>query len=363
MVKGRDLFREHTPRWEEGGSFLLLNPRLPRTVLERLAAAEFPDLADHVWLGTSGTGGVLKLIALSRAALEASAHAVNAHLAAGADDTWLNPLPLFHAGGLGIVVRASISGAQVELLPDWDPSAFTRRADRIGAALSSLVPTQVHDLVQAGCRAPSSLRAVVVGGGFFDESLRAAAQQLGWPVLPSYGLTEAASQVATAYLGLSDAPWLPLLPHFEVRTNRQGLLELRGLSLLTGWLLFAADGPPRWEDPKIDGWFTTSDRAEVADGKITVLGRLDDLIKIRGELVDVGALERALQARVPSGHVRIDVESDPRNGARLAVIAAHAAACREAGDALDIFPAFARPHTCAVGPVPLTPLGKKVRPR
>jgi len=363
MVKGRDLFREHPPRWEEGGSFLLLNPRLPSSVLQRLVAVEFPDLADHVWLGTSGTGGMPKLIALSRTALEASARAVNAHLAAGADDTWLNPLPLFHAGGLGILVRADLSGAQVELLADWDPSAFTRRADRIGAALSSLVPTQVHDLVQAGCHAPSSLRAVVVGGGFFDETLRAAAQQLGWPVLPSYGLTEAASQVATAGLGPSAAPRLPLLPHFEARTNRQGLLELRGPSLLTGWLTFEADGPPRWEDPKIDGWFTTSDRAEVADGKITVLGRADDLIKIRGELVDVGALERALQARVPSGHVRIDVESDPRNGARLTVIAAHDAACREAEDALDIFPAFARPHTCAVGPVPLTPLGKKLRPR
>lgn len=363
MSCGAELWRPEAPAWPGRGSFLLLNPRLPEPLRARVMVAEFPALEDHVWLATSGTGGRLKLVALARTALEASARAVNAHLAAAAEDVWLNPLPLFHVGGLGIRVRASLAGSRCEeFAGGWEPRKFVRRAEECAATLSSLVPAQVHDLVESELSAPPKLRAVVVGGGELSGRLRARAAELGWPLLPSFGLTEAASQVATAALGEPVREWLPLLPHVEARTAENGVLELRGPSLLTSWMIFEPGGPAHYEDPVRDGWLRTSDRAELRGRDLRVLGRVDDLVKIRGELVDVGALERALQERVPAGAVCLLAEPDGRNGFRLRVLAENERAASEAERVSgDIFPAYARPQEIAVGVISRTALGKIVR--
>jgi len=363
MACGVDLWRQDAPAWPASGSFLLLNPRLPKALRARVLAAEFPALEDHVWLATSGTGGRLKLVALSRTALEGSARAVNAHLGATGGDVWLNALPLFHVGGLGIRVRASLAGSRCEeLAGGWDARVFVDRAGQCGATLSALVPTQVHDLVRLDLPAPRQLRAVVVGGGALEERLRAQAVALGWPLLPSYGLTEAASQVATAAAGQTDFSWLPLLPHVEARVANGHVLELRGPSLLTGWMIFEPDGSLHLEDPKRDGWLRTSDRAELRGRELHVLGRADDLVKIRGELVDVPALERALQERVPAGTVCVLTEPDGRNGCRLRVLAQNTRAASEAERVIrEIFPAYARPSEVVVGLIRRTALGKVVR--
>lgn len=350
------------PRWEEDRSFLLLNPRLPPPQREKLLAADFPDAPGRVWLATSGTGGVLKMVAFSRPALEASARAVNAHLASGPQDIWINPLPLFHVGGLGILVRAALSGARWVPCGPWDAEAFLRRLHESKATLASLVPTQIHDLAQNACEAPPGLRAVVVGGGALDPSLLASMRNRGWNLLPSYGLTEAASQAATAAVEATEFDWLPLLPHIEARLGEGNMLELRGESLFDGWMLFPADAPAFWEDPKRDGWYRTGDRAELSGRQLRILGRADDLIKIRGELVDVAALERALQARVPSGKIAVQIEPDERNGASLLVSAENSDAAAEVRAVSgQIFPPFARPRDVAVRAVVTTPLGKPLR--
>ncbi len=356
------MLRPEPSAWGEGTAGLLLNPRLGPELTAHLLAAPFPDLPDHLWLATSGTGGKLKVVALSRTALEASARAVNTHLAATASDVWINPLPLFHVGGLGILVRAALADARCAPLAAWDPAAFVREASAVVATLSSLVPAQVYDLVANGLRAPASLRAVVVGGGALDESLRQSASALGWPLLRSYGLTEAASQVATAPLERPDASWLPLLDHVEAQERADGLLSLRGPSLLTGWMVFQPDGTAQWEDPKMNGWLATADRVELRGRELRVLGRADDLVKIRGELLDLAALERALQNRVSAGAIRLDAEPDDRNGCTLRIVAENSAAAAEALAALDLFPPYARPASVEVGLIARTALGKVVRP-
>ena len=364
MVRGVCLWKEEPPDWGAGSSFLLLNPRMQEALRQRILEADFPDLPDHVWLATSGTSGRLKLVALASQAMEASARAVNAHLGASAQDVWINPLPLFHVGGLGILVRAHLTGARCEVLPGaWDPQRFVDAVRRCGATLSALVPTQVHDLVSVGFRAPECLRGVVVGGGVLTEDLFARAAGLGWPLLPSYGLTEAASQVATATFGREASTWLPLLSHMEARVGECGVLELRGASLLTGWMIFDGHGTARWEDPKNGGWYRTGDRAELRGGEVRVLGRADDLVKIRGELVDVAALERALQERVSSGLVVLRAEANERTGSMLSVCVENESALTEARSALEIFPPFARPETFEVAPIERSALGKPVRSR
>src|SRR5215212_2067142 len=145
---------------------LLLNPRLPeseRLDLERLAA-ESPALRAHVWIGTSGTTGAMRLVALSKTAILASAAAVNQHLDATASDIWLSVLPNFHVGGLGIHARAMLTRSRVIAL-DWDARQFFRTVAAQNVTLSALVPAQVRDLVSLGTQAPASMRAIVVGGG------------------------------------------------------------------------------------------------------------------------------------------------------------------------------------------------------
>lgn len=364
MPRGHELLRDAPPSWDASGdAFLLLNPRLDPAWRDRVLGAVFPDLPGRVWLASSGTGGRLKIIALSRAAFAASARAVNDRLAATAEDVWLNPLPLFHVGGLAITVRAALVGAAWQPLGAWSPAAFAGRTAATGATLASLVPAQLHDLVAARLPSPPRLRAVVIGGDALDPDLHRAASALGWPLRPSYGLTEAASQVATAHEGAAVGEPLPLLAHMDARVGEDGLLEISGPSLLDGWLVFDGDAPPRWEDPKDRGWLRTNDRASLDGPLLRVFGRADDLLKIRGELVDIRALNRALQARVPHGRVAVAASPDERNGYSLTVIADCGSAAAAATAALDIFPPYARPSAVVVGEIRTTSLGKLIRPR
>src|SRR5207253_1068669 len=83
---------------------------------------------------------------------------------------------------------------------EWNPARTVKKWKDRKVTLTSLVPTQVFDLVSANLTAPKNLRAAVIGGGALDPSLYLKARELGWALLPSYGLTECASQVATASL-------------------------------------------------------------------------------------------------------------------------------------------------------------------
>jgi O-succinylbenzoic acid--CoA ligase len=98
--------------WRSDESHLLLNPRMPREERRRLESYVVP-LKAHVWLATSGTSGALKLTALSKKALLASAASVNRHLQSYSKYVWCCVLPTFHVGGLGIYARALLSGARV----------------------------------------------------------------------------------------------------------------------------------------------------------------------------------------------------------------------------------------------------------
>jgi o-succinylbenzoate---CoA ligase len=267
--------------WESDESHVLLNPRMPEE--ERAVLQSFvTELPAHLWLATSGTTGALKLTALSKRAMLASAAAVNRHLESNRNDVWCCVLPTFHVGGLGIYARAFLSGARV-VEAQWDPRQFAAMRE---VTLASLVPAQVRDLVGAGLEALPQLRAIVVGGGALNADLYNDARALGWPVLPSYGTTETCSQVATATLA---SPDLVVLDHVEARAEDEGQLAFRGESLLTGY------GTERgFVDPKVDGWFVTEDLGTVEDRYLKVSGRQGDFIKIGGESVDLARLDAIL---------------------------------------------------------------------
>ena len=104
--------------------------------------------------------------------------------------------------------------------------------------LSSLVPTQVYDLVKVGLNCPSFVKAIVVGGESLSPSLYKAARDLNWPLLPSYGLTECGSQVATAELGSlrgKKYPPMRVLSHVQVKVVREEM-ALQSESLMSGFV-------------------------------------------------------------------------------------------------------------------------------
>lgn len=335
--------------WLTSESHVLLNPRMPEE--ERARYQSFViDLPAHIWLATSGTTGALKLAALSKRAMLASAAAVNRHLQSNADDVWGCVLPAFHVGGLGIHARAFLSGARV-ITAQWDPHAFAAMEEM---TLSSLVPAQVSDLVNASLRPPRQLRAIVVGGGALDGDLYNGARERGWPLLPSYGMTETCSQVATATLV---SPELVLLDHVEARQESDGRLAFKGESLLTGY--GAEDG---FVDPKEDGWLITADLGTVEGRVLRVQGRAGDFVKIGGESVDLTRLD-AILAAIAGLHAAVVAVPDARMGhvIHLAVTPEIDADAVVAAFNERVLP-FERPRAVhRVAEIPRTPLGKLIR--
>ncbi|HUP60362.1 MAG TPA: AMP-binding protein [Thermoanaerobaculia bacterium] len=330
--------------WRSDESHVLLNPRMPQNERRRLESFVSP-LPAHVWLSTSGTTGALKLVALSKSALLASAAAVNRRLESTERDVWCCVLPTFHVGGLGILARAFLSGARV-VETSWDASAF---ASMLDITLASLVPAQVVDLVSASLRAPANPRAIVVGGGALSDEIYLEARALGWPLLPSYGMTECCSQIATATLESSD---LVLLDHFEARVESDGRLAFRGESLLTGYA-----GDEGFVDPRVDGWFVTDDRGAIEGRVLRVHGRASEFVKIGGESVDLARLDRIL-ADISSDAAVVAMPDD-RLGHAIHLAVASDDGSRIAADFNSrVFPFEHARGVHRVDAIPRTPLGK-----
>jgi O-succinylbenzoic acid--CoA ligase len=289
-------------------NIILLNPRWPQADAELLTslsvqAQDDLNLKGHVWIATSGStadsASATKLVALSRKAIVASAKSVNSFLQSTSEDRWTQVLPSFHVGGMGIEVRAALSGATVVPALNenrWDVDHYFSILCAEACTLSALVPTQVYDLVVGNYEAPSALRAIVVGGGALDPALYLKARDLGWPLLPSYGMTETASQIATAplkSLAQNEFPDIELLSHAQARRNDQGFLEVSAESLFTCYAQIQKDGP-RWWDPKQGNWFTTEDHGDVQGRVLTIEGRSKDYIKIGGEGTNMARLRMIL---------------------------------------------------------------------
>ncbi|MCB0340966.1 MAG: AMP-binding protein [Bdellovibrionales bacterium] len=291
--------------WEdEKNSHVFLNPRMPDALKTNIEESDLPHLPGHIWVASSGTSATdeLKLVALSKRALLVSAQAVVDHIHLGARDVWLDVLPHFHVGGLSIYARSHLTGAKV-LAPEnwkWNPERFQKLCDENAVTVTSLVPAQVYDLVSMQLPAPRDLRVAIVGGGAMREGIYLLARKLGWPLLPSYGLTEAGSQVATASLDtLRDVPELvpggEVLSHLEVKLAGNDLIQLKGGSLLTGLATITADNV-EFSDPKVDGWLQTSDVGAWDGSKLRVLGRNDEVVKVGGELVNLNRLNHTLHS-------------------------------------------------------------------
>lgn len=190
-------------------------------------------------------------------------------------------------------------------------------------------------------------------------------------MLPSYGLTECASQVATAALDSwkeKQFPTLVPLSHVEIALTAQGYLEIKSNALLSGYLSIEQDDF-EFIDPKQLGWFVTEDKAVIDHGQIKSISRGAHFIKIGGESVDMRRLETILDdIRLSSGFLH-DVAVLPFPDARLGHVVHLAIAAESGEDAQDIVKQFdtrvlpferIRQVHC-VAEIPRSPLKKVLR--
>jgi len=286
-----------------------------------------PGLRGHVLFSTSGSSGAPKWIALSKAALLASAAAVNRHLEVAQASCWGLALPLHHVGGFGVAVRTYEAGCRFAHFDlRWDAPTFAEWLAGNEVTHTSLVPTQVHDFTAARISAPPSLRAVVVGGGHLDAETGRAARSLGWPVLASYGMTEAASQIATQDISSLEHTYqpspLPLLPIWRAETTPGQLLRIAGPALFSGTLI--KENEAWFFKARDTEWHETSDRVLLENGHLAPLGRADLQVKVLGELVDLATIEQELATLsgglLTPGSFIVAAVPDPRAEHKLVLV-------------------------------------------
>jgi O-succinylbenzoic acid--CoA ligase len=287
-------------------------------------------------LYTSGTTGAPKGAMLGRAALAASARASESMLGAASSDRWLLCMPLFHVGGLSILIRSCLAGSTAVVHPRFDPAAVDRALDHDRITLVSLVPAMLERLLEVrGDRpAPPSLRLALLGGGPASISLLERASALGFRVAPTYGLTEAASQVATR---LPDGATPPLdtrltpLPGTAVRiideagrvlgAGAAGEICVAGPSLMSGYI----HRPEATARALRDGWLHTGDVGTLDEaGRLRVLDRRDDLVVSGGENVYPAEIEGVLCQHPAIREAAVVGRVDERYGARpMAYVVTH----------------------------------------
>lgn len=290
-----------------GAALVPLNPALPepdrarlhessgaRVLVERALEGEEADVplrttmhpaAPHTLMHTSGTTSVPKAVALTAGNHHASARASGRALGVEQADRWLCVLPLFHVGGLAILLRSAIYATTAVVHERFEADRVRSALEHGEVTLASFVSTMLHRLREAGLETAPGLRAVLLGGGPIPAELLGWAHERGLPVAPTYGMTETASQIVTvppadALRGeLAGEP----LEGVQLRIAAAGEILVRGPMVASGELA-------------ADGWLHTGDLGSLdTRGRLTVAGRLKDVIVTGGENVMAGRVEDALR--------------------------------------------------------------------
>ena len=147
---------------------------------------------------TSGTTGKPKAVPLTYQNHFHSAIASTLNLGLNPNDNWLICMPLFHVGGLAIAWRSVINGTAITLLPKFDEQEVLEAIATEKVTLISLVPTMLNRLLEhPQAQNLQNLRAILLGGAPANAELIERCLQLNLPIMPTYGMTETASQITT----------------------------------------------------------------------------------------------------------------------------------------------------------------------
>ncbi|MFZ3228741.1 MAG: AMP-binding protein [Pseudobdellovibrio sp.] len=283
----------------EAENQLLINPKASfqeQSDLRQLKAAfEYKYQNKNYFLvpssgSSKGQNESVRLIALHQNAIISSAKRVNAFFNLTRNLTWGLVLPTFHVAGLGVYARAFASGASV-FAADWSVLKFKSWILQNQIHLISLVPTQVFDIVQNQIICPEGVQIVFVGAAALSAELKQKAFALKWPIIETYGMTEAASMVAVQV------------------SNRLQIMSQVEVSLFDNKLKIKTESLMTCSVQKVDqeiqfktldnGWLQTEDRVFIYNENgiqyLQLLGRDSDFVKIFGEGVSLVLLRQILK--------------------------------------------------------------------
>jgi O-succinylbenzoic acid--CoA ligase len=268
---------------------------------------------------TSGTTGQPKGAALTVGNFWWSAIGSALNLGIYPRDRWLACLPLFHVGGLSILMRSAIYGTTAVVHDGFNAGKVNHAIEHEDVSIVSVVAVMLERMLDAREQRPypPSLRCVLLGGGPAPRSLLERCASLLIPVVQTYGLTETCSQVATLSpanairkLGSSGTPLYPN----DVRISDNGEILVRGPVVMAGYV----NKPDDTASAIVDGWLHTGDVGAIDDdGFLYVLDRRDDLIITGGENVYPAEVEAALTSHPAVAEAGVIGDTDPAWGQRV----------------------------------------------
>ena len=307
-------------------------------------------------ISTSGSEGNPRAVLLGNSQLDAAAAGSNQCLPLQPGDLWLNCLPLYHIGGQSILWRCARAAAGVLLQDGLSVAAVANDLQHHPVTHISLVPAMLAQLLEKNIPSPASLRVTLIGGAALSRPLYDKAIATGWPLYPSYGMSESAAQIATFdpansiwHEGLVGKP----MPGHEIKIDDDGRIAIRGPQIMLGYL--SGDGVDA------EGWLTTGDLGRIdAAGCLTVTGRADDMLISGGRNVHPFEVESCLAACPGVRDVAVTGQPDPVWGYIVVALIVGTVEQKTLLDhARQHLPTAALPRTiCFIEQLPRNPNGK-----
>ena len=330
-------------------------------------------------LHTSGTTSKPKTVPIRQRNLVASTAAVARTYGLTGEDVTMCVMPLFHVHGLVAAVLGTLSTGGTVVLPRFRPSVFWDEIARHGATWYTAVPTIHSRLLTRAIELPAPpehrLRFVRSCSAPLPTVLwQRYEETIGVPLVEAYGMTEAAHQMASNPLppgerrpgtvgrptGIEiaalDDSWQP------VPVGADGEVAVRGPSVVDHYLGNPAASAASFRD----GWFRTGDVGKLsADGYLTLVGRLKELINRAGEKISPYEVEDVLLTHPSVAEAAAFPLPDEKYGEQVGVVVVlrGEATPRElAAHCADRLAAFKRPARVTILPeIPKGPTGKVQR--
>src|SRR5262245_8504619 len=268
-----------------------------------------PD-AISLLLPTSGTPSRPKLVPLKHRNLTASAAHIAKTVSLSPGDCCLNIMPLFHIHGLVAGILSSLSaGASVFCPPAFNVLEFFGWLAEAKPTWYTAVPTMHQAILAHANQHRSTLDQVSLrfirssSAALPPAVMRKLEQAFSVPVIESYGMTEAAHQMASNPLppaarkpgtvGLAAGPEIAILgPENElVPVGERGEVVIRGPNVTKAY----ESNPEANAAAFFGDWFRTGDEGVLdADGYLTITGRLKEIINRGGEKISPREVDDAL---------------------------------------------------------------------